>query len=314
MNTPEQSGNREGISRLLTASRPPSLKLVILTLLALIAFASNSLLCRIALTQTPIDPTTFVTIRLLSGALILWLALYLGNLQNPQKQIKRTEKMEGSWPGALALFIYALAFAFAYTQIPAGTGALLLFAAIQISMILYGLFIGERLSFWQITGLGFAITGLIILMLPKVGAPPLLYGFIMIISGLAWSVYSLLGRGTHNPTSATAGNFIRATPIALILFLLMLMLSTSSIILDPIGIGYAMASGAITSGLGYILWYTAVKELKVTQAATVQLSVPLITAFGGTLFLGEQITGTLIISSIAIILGVSLVIMSQAHK
>lgn len=303
MNTQNQPDNREGMTRLLPVHRPPSLKLITLTLLALIAFAGNSLLCRLALAQTPIDSTTFVTIRLLSGALILWLALYL------QKQ---GDKMEGSWPGALALFIYALAFTFAYTHIPAGTGALLLFATIQISMILYGMFIGERLSFWQITGLGLAIVGLIILMLPKVGAPPLLYGCIMIISGLAWSVYSLLGRGTRNPTSATAGNFIRATPMALILFLCML--PTSSITLDTAGIGYAIASGAITSGLGYILWYAAVRELKVTQAATVQLSVPLITAFGGTLFLGELITSTLIISSIAIILGVSLVIMSRTHQ
>ncbi len=273
-------------------------RLFALTLLSLLAFAGNSLLCRIALKQTPIDPTTFVTIRLLSGALILWLVLYLQ---------KKGKSLEGNWSGALALLAYAMTFAFAYSQIPAGTGALLLFASIQISMILYGLIIGERLSFVQSIGVAFAACGLIILMLPSVGAPPLLYGFLMIVSGIAWSAYSLLGRGSKNPASATAGNFIRAAPIAVILFLLNSQVSTVD--LDSTGVVYAVLSGAVTSGLGYIFWYAALKELKVTHAATVQLSVPVLTAFGGALFLGEPVTQILVIASVLIILGVSLVVL-----
>lgn len=275
-----------------------NLRLLVLTLLSLLAFSGNSLLCRIALKQTTIDPTSFITIRLLSGALVLWLVLYL------QKQ---AEKMEGNWLAAFALFAYAITFAYAYSRIPAGTGALLLFASIQISMILYGLAIGERFSFWQIVGLGFAVCGLLVLMLPSVGAPPLLNGFLMIVSGIAWSVYSLLGRNSKSPTSATAGNFIRATPIAIVFFFLAF--QVSDIALDTMGIGYAFVSGAITSGLGYILWYAALKELKVTYAATVQLSVPVLTAFGGTLFLGELVTKVLVFASIFIILGVSLVLL-----
>lgn len=273
-------------------------RLFALTLLSLLAFAGNSLLCRIALKQTPIDPTTFVTIRLLSGALILWLVLYLQ---------KKGKPLEGNWSGALALLAYAMTFAFAYSQIPAGTGALLLFASIQISMILYGLIIGERLSLVQSIGVAFAACGLIILMLPSVGAPPLLYGFLMIVSGIAWSAYSLLGRGSKNPASATAGNFIRAAPIAVILFLLNSQVSTVD--LDSTGVVYAVLSGAVTSGLGYIFWYAALKELKVTHAATVQLSVPVLTAFGGALFLGEPVTQILVIASVLIILGVSLVVL-----
>ena len=163
------------------------------TLLSLLAFSGNSLLCRIALKQTTIDPTSFITIRLLSGALVLWLVLYLR---------KQTNKMEGNWLGAFALFAYAITFSFAYSQIPAGTGALLLFASIQISMILYGFYIGERLCFWQSVGFGLAVCGLIMLMLPSVGAPPLFSGFLMILSGIAWGVYSLLGRGSKDPSAA----------------------------------------------------------------------------------------------------------------
>ncbi|KRC73108.1 aromatic amino acid exporter [compost metagenome] len=277
-----------------------TLRLFALTLFAMLAFAGNSLLCRLALKQTPIDPTTFVAIRILSGALMLWLLLYLR---------RESARLEGNWAGALALFAYALAFSYAYTRIPAGTGALLLFGAIQISMILYGLFIGERLSFLQGLGIGLAICGLVALLLPSVGAPPLFYGFLMIVSGVAWSIYSLLGRGSKNPAAATAGNFIRATPVALALFLVQFL--ASQVRLDAAGAAYAVVSGAVTSGLGYILWYAALKHLNVTRAATVQLSVPVLAAFGGTLFLDEPLTGVLMAASALVLLGVSLVILNK---
>lgn len=277
-----------------------TLRLFALTLSAMLAFAGNSLLCRLALKQTAIDPTTFVVIRVVSGALMLWLVLALR---------RQSERLEGSWAGALALLAYALAFSFAYTHIPAGTGALLLFGAIQISMILYGLTIGERLAPLQCVGMALAIAGLVALMLPGTDAPPMFYGFLMILSGVAWSIYSLLGRGARNPVAATAGNFIRAAPVALALLLAQFVMS--HVRLDAAGAAYAVASGAVTSGLGYILWYAALKQLNVTRAATVQLSVPVLAALGGTLFLDEPLTVLLMAASALVLAGVSLVILNK---
>jgi len=277
-----------------------TLRLFALTLSAMLAFAGNSLLCRLALKQTAIDPTTFVVIRVVSGALMLWLVLALR---------QQSERLEGSWAGALALLAYALAFSFAYTHIPAGTGALLLFGAIQISMILYGLAIGERLAPLQCVGMALAIAGLVALMLPGTDAPPVFYGFLMILSGVAWSIYSLLGRGARNPVAATAGNFIRAAPVALALLLAQFVMS--HVRLDAAGAAYAVASGAVTSGLGYILWYAALKRLNVTRSATVQLSVPVLAALGGTLFLDEPLTVLLVAASALVLAGVSLVILNK---
>ncbi|WP_447922049.1 DMT family transporter [Achromobacter aegrifaciens] len=273
-------------------------RLFALTLLSLLAFAGNSLLCRLALKHTAIDPATFVAIRIGSGALVLWLVLRLR---------KPTGRLEGNWHGAVALLIYAVAFAYAYTRISAGTGALLLFASIQISMILYGIFIGERLSSTQGLGIGLAVAGLIILMLPSVSAPPLFHALLMIVAGIAWGAYSLLGRSAKDAASATAGNFIRATPVALLLFLLHAL--ASGIGYDAAGVAYAVASGAVTSGLGYVFWYAALKDLKVTHAATVQLSVPVLTAFGGTVFLDEPVTRILMAASVLILLGIALVVL-----
>ncbi|QKH36414.1 DMT family transporter [Achromobacter pestifer] len=273
-------------------------RLYALTLLSMLAFAGNSLLCRLALKQTAIDPATFVAIRIASGALVLWLVLRL---------CKPAKPLEGNWHGALALLAYALAFAYAYTRIPAGTGALLLFASIQISMILYGFFIGERLSITQGLGIGLAVAGLVILMLPSVSAPPLFHALLMIVAGIAWGVYSLLGRSARDAASATAGNFIRATPVALLLFLVHAL--TARVGYDAAGATYAVASGAVTSGLGYVFWYAALKGLKVTHAATVQLSVPVLTAFGGALFLNEPVTSILVTASVLILLGIALVVL-----
>ncbi|WP_313697982.1 DMT family transporter [Achromobacter sp.] len=275
-------------------------RLFALTLFAMLAFAGNSLLCRIALKQTAIDPTTFVAIRIVSGALMLWLVLALR---------RQSTRLEGTWAGALALLAYAMAFSYAYTHIPAGTGALLLFGAIQISMILYGLAIGERLSPLQCAGMALAVTGLVALMLPSADAPPAFYGFLMILSGVAWSIYSLLGRGAKNPAAATAGNFIRAAPVALALLLAQFV--ASHVRIDAAGAGYAVASGAVTSGLGYILWYAALKQLNVTRAATVQLSVPVLAALGGTLLLDEPLTALLVAASALVLAGVSLVIFNK---
>jgi drug/metabolite transporter (DMT)-like permease len=266
--------------------------------MAMIAFAGNSLLCRLALKQTTIDPASFTSIRLVSGALMLWLIV----------QLKRGQSDgNGNWLSALSLFAYAAGFSFAYVSLPAGTGALLLFGAVQVTMISFGLSKGERLHGWQWSGFLLAFAGLVGLMLPGLSAPPLSGSALMLAAGIAWGVYSLRGKGSGDATRVTAGNFLRAVPIALVLSLLM----SGKANLDLNGILYAVASGALASGVGYAIWYTALPALKNTSAASVQLSVPVIAAIGGIIFLGEPLTFRLVITSIAILGGIALVIVKK---
>lgn len=272
-----------------------------LTLLAMIAFAGNSLLCRAALKGTAIDAASFTTLRLLSGALVLWLFLHLR---------KQPTTNTGNWFSAGALFVYAAAFSFAYISLTAATGALLLFGAVQVTMIGYGLWHGERLSPRQVTGIVFAIGGLVALLLPGASAPPLLGATLMLCSGIAWGLYSLRGKGTTDPIAITGGNFARTVPLALILSLLAL----SEISADTEGVLYAILSGAVASGAGYAIWYTALRGLTATTAATVQLSVPVITAAGGIILLGESLSLHLLLSSIAILGGIALVVVAQPKK
>ena len=239
-------------------------RLFVLVVLTMIAFAGNSLLCRVALKDTRIDPATFTTIRLLSGAIALWLIVRVRD---------RVSVREGNWFSALALFGYAIAFSLAYTSLPAGTGALLLFGAVQATMIGYGLWTGERLKPLQIVGLLIAFAGLIALLLPGISAPSPQGTVLMLAAGVGWGVYSLLGRrSVGEPTRTNAGNFMRAAPMTVVLSVL----AWPWISIDTLGVVYAVASGAITSGVGYAIWYTALKGLRATQAATVQLSVPVI--------------------------------------
>jgi drug/metabolite transporter (DMT)-like permease len=278
----------------------PSVRVFTLTMLAMLAFAGNSLLCRVALTHTSIDAASFITIRLLSGAVMLWLVA----------RMKRGRQIiGGNWLSAFALFAYAAGFSFAYVSLPAATGALLLFGAVQATMIGYGLWTGESLLRWQIVGLILAFGGLVGLLLPGLSAPPLGGSILMLGAGIAWGVYSLRGKGSGDPTNATAGNFMRAVPIAAALSVLLY--STTSA--DYAGIGYAVLSGALASGIGYAIWYTALPALKATSAAAVQLSVPVIAALGGAVFLGELITLRLILASVAILGGVALVIFEKRH-
>ncbi len=270
-------------------------RLIILTVLALLAFAGNSLLCRAALQHTPIDAASFTTIRMVSGALTLWLLVQL---------TRHGATGRGSWPSALALFAYAAAFSFAYVSLPAGTGALLLFGSVQTGMIGWGLVKGERFTTVQWVGLGLALAGLVGLLLPGLSAPPLGAALLMVIAGLSWSVYSLRGRGAGDPTRVTAGNFVRTVPVALGMSLLFM----NSAEVDMAGALYAIASGAITSGLGYAIWYTALPHLKATSAATLQLSVPVIAAVGGIVWLGEPLTLRLLLAAAAILGGIALVI------
>ena len=230
-------------------------RVALLTALAMLAFAGNSLLCRAALRETAIDAATFTSIRIVSGAIALWLIV----------RMRGAGTREGSWPSAFWLFAYAAAFSFAYVTLTAATGALLL---------------------------------------PGVSAPPLPGAVLMIGAGVAWGFYSLRGRGAGDPTRVTAGNFLRAAPMALAVSVA----TASYFSVDAAGVAYAVASGAITSGVGYAIWYTALPSLKATVAATVQLSVPVIAAMGGVLLLGEALTLRLVLCSIAILGGIALVV------
>ncbi|AHY43420.1 EamA family transporter [Stutzerimonas decontaminans] len=268
---------------------------LLLTALAMLAFAGNSILCRIALRDTAIDPASFTGLRIVAGALTLWLLLRFGGAR---------QSPGGDWFSALALFVYAASFSYAYINLDAGAGALLLFGAVQLSMLAWGLFRGERFSVGQIAGLLLALSGLLILLLPGSSTPALDGALLMLLSGVAWGVYSLRGRGTSNPLAATAGNFIKAVPFAAVLCLVMLGQQQW----DAPGVVYALLSGALASGIGYAIWYAALPGLAAIQAASVQLSVPLLTAIAGAVLLGEALTATLIISGAAILGGIAMVL------
>lgn len=261
------------------------------TAAAMIAFAANSLLCRLALRQMQIDAASFTAIRIVSGVAVLWLVLQA-----------RRRKSGGNWISACALFAYAAAFSFAYLSLPAGTGALLLFAAVQATMIVAGVRDGERLHVWQWSGIAIAFGGLVLLLLPGIAAPSLRGSLLMLSAGIAWGIYSMRGKRATDPIAATAGNFIRAMPLALILAGAFIPWAR----LTPAGIAYALISGAITSGLGYVIWYSVLPSLKATSAATVQLSAPVIAALGGILLLGESMTLRVIVASAAVLTGIAL--------
>ena len=215
-------------------------------------------------------------------------------------------KDAGNWPSAFALFTYAAAFSFAYVNLSAGTGALLLFGAVQATMILWGLHKGERLDAIQIVGLVVAVTGLVILVFPGLSAPPLIGSILMLGAGVAWGIYSLRGKGVQNPASVTTGNFIRAVPFSVVVWIFFLPWAH----VDPAGVGYAIISGAIASGLGYVIWYSVLPGLKAASAATVQLSVPVLAATGGILLLGESITLRYVLASVAVLGGIALVVVT----
>jgi drug/metabolite transporter (DMT)-like permease len=263
-------------------------RVFLLTLLSLVAFAGNSLLCRAALAHGDIDAAGFTLVRLCSGAIVLAL-------------LTRTRpggSGRGSWASALALFAYAAAFSFAYVQLTAATGALLLFGAVQATMIARGLGSGERLRALQWIGLLLACAGLVGLVLPGLSAPPLAGALLMLGAGIAWGVYSLRGRGAGDPLRVTAGNFLRAVPMALLLALPWLWHAQAT----PSGFVYAVLSGALASGVGYALWYAALPSLRATTAATVQLCVPVIAAL------------RLLIASRAILGGIGLVVAKAASE
>ncbi len=266
---------------------------------AMCAFAANSLLCRLALGAGLIDAATFTTVRLASGALLLAALVAWQQRAWPRSGFD-------PW-AALALFVYAIAFSFAYLSLSAGTGALILFGAVQMTMILFGLISGERLAATGWCGLVLAFAGLVFLLAPGLGAPPIGAALLMTLAGLAWGVYSLCGRGFADPLRATASNFIWSVPLALLVSAAM----SSQYHATPHGVALAIASGALASGLGYVIWYAAVRRLSALRGAAVQLSVPVIAAFGGVLLLEEHWSGRLTLASIAVLGGIALVLRSR---
>lgn len=272
-----------------------------LTFVAMVAFAANSLLARAALAGGAIDAASFTAIRLASGALAL-VALLAG-----QRGWRAVRALPGNWPSALALLAYALAFSLAYLRLGAASGALILFASVQGTMILRSLAQGERPTAVEMAGLAIAFAFFVYLLLPGLDTPDSLGSLLMVAAGIAWGLYSLRGRGARNPLGETAGNFLRAAIVGVALALLALGAGHAT----PSGIGLAVVSGVVTSGLGYAVWYRALPGLTVTQAATVQLTVPIIAAIGAVTFLSEALTTRLVVASLCILGGVALAILSR---
>jgi drug/metabolite transporter (DMT)-like permease len=268
-------------------------RIALATLFALLAFAANSILCRMALRHASIDPASFTSVRLIAGAVTLWVLVLAG---------RRSFSTGGNWTSAFALLAYALAFSFAYVAVTAGTGALLLFGAVQLIMISVGLAGGERIDRTIAVGWLLAVAGLVILVFPGVSAPPPIQAALMLCAGVAWGFYSLHGRSSSDPLRDTAGNFIRAAPGAILISAVMWRHS----FFDQTGVALAALSGSVASGLGYAAWYTALPRLKAIAAANLQLSVPLLASLGGVILFNEPITLRLVISSVLLLGGIAL--------
>lgn len=274
------------------------------TSFALLAFAGNSVLCRLALGEGQIDAASFTVIRLVSGIITLLIILLLTQSAKKSPQ-KSTSK--GSWNGALMLFVYAVAFSYAYVSLDTGTGALILFGAVQITMLLMGILSGNRLHYVEWIGVVTAFCGFVYLVLPSVSTPSLTGFILMTLAGIAWGFYTLKGKGSKHPLSDTAHNFLRTLPLVAIL----LALTIQQTHLSQTGVLLAVVSGAVTSGVGYTFWYVALGGLTSTQAAVQQLLVPVIAAIGGVVFAGEVVSARLIVASALVLGGILLVVLGR---
>jgi len=269
------------------------LKNITLITIALLAFAGNSVLCRLALGEQTIDAASFTSIRLLSGAIFLLLLVYF-------KEKKLVNIKNGSWFSAISLFFYAATFSFAYISLDTGTGALILFGLVQITMVVYSFIQGKKLVLAEWLGLIIAFSGLLVLLLPGASSPSLTGFSLMAISGVAWAVYTIQGRGSQTPLQDTATNFLKTLPLVV----LMVIVTIQHVDLSYRGVILAIASGAITSGLGYAIWYAVLKNITVMQASTSQLLVPIIASIAGVLFANEIVTSKLLIASLLILGGI----------
>jgi drug/metabolite transporter (DMT)-like permease len=279
------------------------LKTFACTVFALLCFAMNSVLCRLALGGAAIDAASFSSIRLLSGALVLLLISNI--LKRGQPILQR-----GHWLSAVLLFSYAIAFSLAYISLSAGVGALILFGSVQATMLISALHAGERPHLLEWGGLFLALGGLVYLVLPGLAAPPPLSSALMAIAGVSWGFYSLRGRGSRDPLLDTTNNFMRALPLVLIVNLIM----WREVQISARGAVFASLSGAVASGLGYVIWYAALKGLTATRAATVQLIVPVLAALGGVLLLSENITLRLLLAATMILGGVGLALLGRKRS
>jgi drug/metabolite transporter (DMT)-like permease len=282
--------------------RRPGLTTLLLTVVAMVAFAANSLLCRVALRGAHVDPAGFALIRVASGAAMLVLVTWMRRGERAPER--------GDWRAAGMLFAYVAAFSFAYLTLAAGTGALILFGAVQLTMFAAALYAGERFGLAGWLGLLLAASGLVVLVLPGVAAPSPLGAALMAIAGVAWGLYSLRGRGVPDPIQASTANFVRALPMTVLLGLVFL----TRLHADAAGILLAVVSGALTSGLGYVVWYAALRGLSSMRAAVVQLSVPVLAAVAGALWLGEAFTLRLLLAVLAILGGIALALADKARR
>lgn len=278
------------------------MRAAILTTVAMLAFAANSILARLALSDSAIDPLAYTGIRLVSGAAVLAAIICFRS----RRTICSRFAAMGSWSGALSLLLYAITFSIAYVMVGAGPGALILFASVQIGMLVWAIVKGDRPAPLEWLGMGIAFAALVYLVSPGLAAPPLHGALLMTVAGLSWGAYSLLGRGSQSPAADTAGNFIRCVPVGAVLIAIGVIMYRP----NAAGLAYAVASGALASGLGYIIWYSVLPSLSRTRAAFVQLTVPAIAAAGGVIFIGEPITGRLLLATAGIIGGVALALLA----
>jgi len=278
------------------------IKTIIFTGLALIAFAANSVLCRLALGERAIDASSFTIIRLLSGAIVLLAILSIN-------KNKTDSPTKGSWYAGLMLFLYAITFSFAYITLNTATGALILFGSVQITMIMLSLISGTRLHGTEWIGVMIAFAGFVYLILPAVTTPSAIGFLLMTIAGIAWGIYTLIGRDSKNPLMDTGYNFFRTIPFAIIL----LLVASKNLNYSFEGILLAILSGGVTSGIGYAIWYTALGGLSALQAAVLQLLVPVIAAFGGIIFVSETITLRLTVSATMILGGILMVVLGRYY-
>lgn len=287
------------------------LRLCVYVMLALLAFAANSVLCRIALNGGLIDPAQFTAWRLLSGAITLVVLCVLASLTEPRGDLK-TAWQEGSWLSALALFIYALGFSYAYVTLSTGMGALILFGAVQLTLISLAVRAGQKLDWLEWLGLVIAFSGFVYLVLPTLSSPSLLGFILMTLAGISWGMYTWRGKVSTKPLFATTSNFVRTLPMLLVI-LLIIYISAEPTTTKPQseGIVLAVTSGAIMSGLGYAIWYAVLPYLSASSAAVLQLLVPIIATIGGVTFANESITLHLIIATLSVLGGVLLVILGR---
>jgi drug/metabolite transporter (DMT)-like permease len=272
-----------------------------LTCAALLFFAANSLLSRLGLTAPGTDPASFVALRLASGALTLHLLVRLR---------RGPVAGQGGWQAAFWLFVYAAPFSFAYVSLDTGVGALVLFATVQLTMTLGGLFRGERPSARELLGMALALSGLGVLVRPGATAPSAVGVTLMVVAGVGWGLYSLLGRGTKDPLATTRDNFVWALPLAAAL----LLLRHGQLELAATGVAAAIGSGSVASGIGYALWYAALPGLKATHAAVLQLAVPVIAALLGVLVLGETLTARWASSTALIVSGIGFAVVARRRR